>query len=130
MSKSSKEIRFKKNEEHDFTKVVWKLCIKPVNCPASKQISEQYEVSWEFKCTNEELAIVEKVISDTEERLTDLAINTQFMIKSKTIHCNYEELQSTLGYEPDAMEFDAYLKKLLKQCQHQILNDSKVPVAS
>lgn len=128
--KKIKSSKIQKHDEHDFTKVVWKLCIKPVNCPISKQISEQYEVSWEFKCPNDELGVVEKVISDTEETLTDLAINTQFMIKSKTIKCNYEDLKATLGYEPDAMEFDAYLKKLLKQCQHQILKDTKVPVAS
>ena len=117
--------KIKKHDDHDFTKVVWKLCVKPVNCPASKQISSEYEVSWEFKCPNEELETMSHVNADTEETLTDLAINTQFMIKSKTINCNYEELKAKLGYEPDAVEFDAYLKKLLKQFQHQILNETK-----
>ncbi len=122
--------KFKKNKEHEFTKVVWKLSVQPINCPASKQINHQYEVSWEFKCPNEELDTMSNIVADTEETLTDLAINTQFMIKSKTLKCNYDDLKSLLGYEPDAMEFDAYLKKLLKQFQHEILNETKVAIAS
>lgn len=127
----------KSKNDHSFTKVVWKLCVKPINCPASKQLTKQYQVSWEFKCPNNELYKLEQQTKnatntfapDKEETLTNLTINTNFMIKSKTIHCNYDELKNKLGYEPDAMEFDLYLKIVLKQFQTQILKVINVPIA-
>lgn len=135
MIKSLKSIKSSLN--HDFTKVLWKLCIRPINCPASKQMSDQYEITWEFKCPTEDLTKLDfkldnihQLHADKEESLTNLTVDTNFMIKSKTINCNYDELKETLGYEPDAVEFDAYLKKLLKQFQHQILKDIKLPMAS
>ncbi len=118
-------------KDHSFTKVVWKLSVVPINCPASKQLTKQYDVSWEFKCPNSELYKLEdkNTFPDREETLTNLTINTNFVIKTKTIHCNYDEIKNKLGYDPDAMEFDLYLKIALKQFQAKILKEINVPMA-
>lgn len=120
--------KFKKTPAMEFTKVVWKLKINPLNCPASKQLNQHYEISLEFKCPSSEVCQIDgdEILSDNDETLTNLTLDTNFMIKSKTISCNYEELKNQLGYEPDAIEFDCYLKNLLKKYQSQFLTLIKV----
>lgn len=114
------------------TKVIWKTKFTPKNAPVSKVLSDEYEVTSEFKVGKEDLIKLEKQYTeshssqpDREEIFHSIEDQTNFDIKIKTIHCDYEQLKQQIGYEPDALEFDQHVKKLIKDYQKNVLNKTQ-----
>lgn len=126
---------FEKNKK--ITKVIWKTKFTPTNAPASKMLTDEYEVTTEFKICKNDLSELDKKYKEYHESDPDRVEiynsnedKTNFDIKIKTIHCDYDQLKSKLGYEPDALEFDQHLKKQVKNYKEKIFKTIKVDKVS
>jgi len=113
--------KIEKTSEEHFTKVMLKVILEPTNYPIGCSPTSIYQYTLEYRCPKNSINDlqnkydIEGLITDFDELHSNLTENTDFACKTKRVTMNYESLEKQLGYAPDAIEFDQYLKKCLNQ---------------
>lgn len=128
-----KGLSIAESSKNEFTKVILKIIIEPVNHPLRYGLKEKYEKSLEYIYAETKDIDINKTYHIDglkfcfNEVFRNMVENTNFAITEKHYIINFQDLADRLGYPPDNFDFNRrvhqFLEYLILNIQSKVIND-------